>query len=349
MGLSLPVIEAAPAAPAEAAEGPLRDAYGRAIRDLRLSLTDRCNFRCVYCLDPDVRFMERNRLLTAAQLLACARVCVGLGVRKIRLTGGEPTLHPELDAIIAGCAALGVEDLAMTTNGALADRAALERWRALGLDRITFSLDSVRPDRFAQMTRSTASVEQIIDAIASAKQAGLDPVRINAVIVRGFNEDEVAPLAGLARDLGVEVRFIEFMPLDAGHRWDRNSVVAAAEIRARIEQRWPLAPIGRDEPSATALKFRFADGAPGGVGLIAPVTRSFCGACSRLRITADGKVRPCLFSRDEWDIRPLLRDGADDVALERFIRGAVWQKQAGHGIGAEDFEQPERTMSAIGG
>lgn len=330
-------------------DGPLRDSHGRAIRDLRLSLTDRCNFRCTYCLDPDVRFLERSALLTTAELLTVARVCVGLGVRKIRLTGGEPTLRPDLEAVIAGCAGLGIDDLALTTNGALTTESSLRRWRDLGLRRVTFSLDSLRPERFARITRSNTPVARVLESIRAAVTAGLAPVRVNAVVVRGVNEDEVADLAGLARALGIQMRFIEFMPLDSGRRWDTASVVPAGEIRARIEERWALTPIGRDDAAATALRFAFADGAPGGVGLIAPVTRPFCNACSRLRITADGKVRPCLFSRDEWDIRPLLRARADDAALESFIRGAVWRKQPGHGIGGADFAPPERTMSAIGG
>ena len=361
---SAPTAASAAPPPAPLTAGPLRDAHNRAIRDLRLSITDRCNFRCTYCLDPDVRFLPRRELLSADELLTLARICVKLGIRKIRLTGGEPTLHPELERLIAGCAALPIDDLALTTNGALATEQSLARWRDLGLRRITFSLDTLREDRFRAITRGRTTVVRVLESIRAAIRVGLRPVRVNAVVVRGINDDEVADLAGLARDLGCEMRFIEFMPLDAGRRWDRAAVVPADEIRDRIEQRWPLAPIGRDDASATALKFRFADvpQGPAGVGLIAPVTRPFCGACSRLRITADGKVRPCLFSRDEWDVRPVLRAAGReengeqsvesrerDTALATFIRSAVWQKQAGHGISAADFVPPQRTMSAIGG
>jgi GTP 3',8-cyclase len=335
--------------PAPVRAGALIDSHGRAIRDLRLSITDRCNFRCVYCMDPDTPLLPKGELLTPAELLRVARVCVGLGVRKVRITGGEPTVHPELEAIIAGVADAGAPDIAMTTNGMLVDENRCRAWRSAGLTRLTFSMDSLDPLRFAAITRSSCSPARVIGAIEAALGAGFESVKVNAVVVRGLNEDQVVPLAGLARRLGVEMRFIEFMPLDSGHRWDHSRVVPAAEIIQTIGAEFPLTPLGRDDPSATALDYDFADGAPGCIGVIAPVTRPFCGACSRLRVTADGKVRPCLFSREEWDLRPLLRSGAGDGEVARFLADSTWTKQKGHGISLEGFVQPQRTMSAIGG
>lgn len=338
-----------PAPGAAAAPGRLIDSHGRTIRDLRLSITDRCNFRCVYCMDPDVRFMEQGELLSVDELTRLARICVGLGIEKIRLTGGEPTVHPDLESIIRGVAASGVGDIAMTTNGSLMDEERTRAWKAAGLTRVTISLDSVRPETFARTTRSRCSPETVVGAARAAMAVGLEHTKLNAVVIRGVNEGEVVPLAGLARDLGIDMRYIEFMPLDSGHRWSRDSVVTADEIIAAIDAEFPLRPIGLEDPSSTSLVYEFADGAPGRIGVIAPVSRPFCGACSRLRITADGKVRPCLFSREEWDLRPLLRSGADDAAIERFLVDATWTKQAGHGISSSAFIQPERPMSAIGG
>jgi cyclic pyranopterin phosphate synthase len=287
--------------------------------------------------------------MSVREIERVARVCVRLGVRRVRITGGEPTVHPRLDDVVARLASLGVADLSMTTNGDVVTEEAAARWKRLGLRRLTLSLDTLRPERFSAITRSASSPERVLRAIRAAKTAGLDPVRVNAVIIRGRNDDEVADLAGLAREMDVEVRLIEYMPLDAGHAWDRALVVTADEMREQIEARHALRPIGRETKSGTALNYRFADGAPGGIGLIAPVSRPFCGACSRLRITADAKVRPCLFSRTEYDLRPLLRGDARDDDLAAFIADAVWTKQAKHGISSPGFVQPERTMSAIGG
>jgi cyclic pyranopterin phosphate synthase len=325
------------------------DSHGRVIRDLRLSITDKCNFRCVYCMEPDVRFMPADELLAIEEMARLARVCVGLGVEKVRVTGGEPTVHPDLTHIIASLAGAGASDLAMTTNGSLMDERSLTAWRTAGLNRLTVSIDSLDPARFTRMTRSKSSPAQVVAGIRAAKRAGFHPVKINAVVVRGLNEDDVPMLAALARELDVDMRYIEFMPLDSGHTWDSSKLVPASEIVDRISQVYPLVPIERDEPSSTSLLYSFADGAPGRIGVIAPVTRSFCGECARLRITADGKVRPCLFSTTEWDIRPLLRGGASDAELARFLIDATWTKQVGHGISSPTFEQPSRPMSAIGG
>lgn len=353
MGLSLPIFADTPTPPAAPshARSPhhLIDSHGRTIRDLRLSITDRCNFRCIYCMEPDVRFMPTNELLSVEELIRLARIGVGLGIHKIRITGGEPTVHPRLTDIIRGISALPIEDVALTTNGSLMDDAAAHEWHDAGLRRVTISIDSIRDDRFAAITRSNCSPKTVLNAIESSRRAGLWPIKLNAVVVRGFNEDEVADLARLAHTHGIEMRFIEFMPLDSGHAWDRTRVVPATEIVDRINAVLPLKPDGRDDPSSTSLNYTFADGSPGRIGMIAPVTRPFCGACSRLRITADGKVRPCLFSRQEWDLRPLLRRGEPDDRVSAFIADAVWTKQAGHGISSTDFIQPDRPMSAIGG
>jgi GTP 3',8-cyclase len=345
-----------PPAPPEARRaGRMIDSHGRTIRDLRLSITDRCNFRCVYCLDPDVKFMDRRELLSIDEMVRLAGICAAMGVEKIRLTGGEPTLHPRLEEIIRRVSALGVNDLALTTNGSLLDEARLERWHSAGLTRITVSIDSIGRDRFAAITRSGTTPGRIVEGIGAAvriagRSARPAPVKVNAVIVRGYNEDEVVALAGLARDLGVEMRFIEYMPLDSSRAWSTGRLVPAAEILARIAEVYALVPAGRDDASSTSLAYTFADGAPGRIGIIAPVTRPFCGACSRLRLTADGHVRPCLFSRREWDLRPLLRTpGTTDAEIRRFLIDVTWMKQAGHGITSPGFEQPDRPMSAIGG
>lgn len=338
--------------PASRADRHLVDAHGRIIRDLRLSITDRCNFRCVYCMDPDVRFLDSSRLLSVDELVRAARLSVHLGIDRIRLTGGEPTLHPRLDDIIAGIAAFGVHDLSMTTNGALVDADRCARWKSLGLRRLTFSLDSVEEAAFSRMTRSTSTAARVLDAIRAAKGAGLGPIKVNAVVVRGMNEDQVPLLAGLARDIGFEMRFIEYMPLDSGRKWSTDLLVPAHEIVDIIRAAHPIIPRGKAEASSTSETFAFADDPDtrhASIGIIAPVTRAFCGACSRLRITADGQVRPCLFSLQEFDLRTLLRSGAPDNAVEDFLLDSVWGKQAGHGITAPEFAQPARSMSAIGG
>jgi cyclic pyranopterin phosphate synthase len=300
-------------------------------------------------MEPDVRFMDSGELLSVNEMVRVAAVCASLGVEKVRVTGGEPTVHPRLTDIITGLAGLGLDDLAMTTNGSLADEASLQEWKQAGLRRITISIDSIRAERFAQVTRSKSDPSRILEAIAASQRVGLRPVKVNAVIVRGVNEDEIIPLADLARTYGVEVRFIEFMPLDSAHGWDLRKVVFAAEVTERISEQYDLIDLGREDPSSTSLIYSFADGAPGRIGMVAPVTRVFCGACSRLRITADGKVRPCLFSRDEWDLKPLLRAGASDGDIAQFLVDATWTKQKGHGITSPTFQQPERPMSAIGG
>jgi cyclic pyranopterin phosphate synthase len=372
--VSLPQIQSVhPQAPGVAlAVGPrpaghphgLIDSHGRTIRDLRLSITDRCNFRCVYCMDPGIRFADAGELMTVGEMERVVRACVALGVRNVRLTGGEPTVHPRLLEIIEMVSSIrvdgrGVEDLSMTTNGSLCTRERLREWKAAGLQRLTFSLDSVSPEVFDAMTRhATAAqgggVAAVIDAIRMAIEEGFTPVKVNAVVIRGRNEAEVPKLAALAREVGFDMRFIEYMPLDSGRHWDPALLVPADEmldlIRAGGHE---LTPIGREEASATAENYAFAGAAPDSparIGIIAPVTRPFCGQCSRLRITADAKIRPCLFSLQEADLMAVLRDGgAHDRAVEDALLAAVWAKQAGHGITKPGFQQPARPMSAIGG
>lgn len=329
--------------------GEMLDSHGRAIRDLRLSLTDRCNFRCTYCMDPEVRFAPPSALLSAEDFVRLGRLAASLGVCKIRLTGGEPTLHPDLCGIASALRRETGCEIALTTNGSRGDRQAVAAWRQSGMTRVTVSLDSLRQDRFARLTRSTGKVAEVLACVERCLDAGLGPVKVNAVLLRGENEDEAVDFAQLARRLGIEVRFIEWMPLDSGHAWRPERWVSAKATRAAIEGAHLLVPIEGDDPSATARSFAFADGAPGRVGFIAPISSPFCGACSRLRITADGMVRPCLFSTTEWDVRSLLRGGADDETIQRFLVDAAWSKQAGHGIESPDFEQPLRPMSAIGG
>lgn len=332
----------------------MMDSHGRTIQDLRISITDRCNFRCVYCMEPDIRFVPQESLLTSDEIVRVARIAESLGVRKVRLTGGEPTLHPHLTDIIAGIRAATNVEIAMITNASRLTPTALREWKAAGLSRLTISLDTLRPERFARLTRSLATPETVVEGVRSAVEAGLTPVKLNAVLIRGINDDEAVDLAALARTLGVEMRFIEYMPLDSGHAWDASKWVSAAETRALIERRFKLVALSGEDPASTAKTYHFADlpESTARVGFIAPVSSPFCGACSRLRLTADGKVRPCLFSTVEWDLRSLLRNTsakATDESIANFLIDSTWAKQAGHGILAPGFAQPVRPMSAIGG
>jgi cyclic pyranopterin phosphate synthase len=338
-----------PAPHAVRAAGQLLDSHGRTVRDLRISITDRCNFRCTYCMEPDVRFAPVETLLTPSEFIRIARIAELLGIRKVRLTGGEPTLHPELSGIIAGIRQATSVEIAMITNASRLTREKLRAWKGAGLDRVTTSIDSLRPERFARLTRSASSPDDVLAGVQDCLAEGLTPLKLNAVLLRGLNDDEAADLAGLARRYAIEMRFIEYMPLDSGHAWDSSRWVSAAETRAAIEARYPLVACDDDDQSSTARTFAFADGAPGRIGFIAPVSSPFCGACSRLRLTADGKVRPCLFSTTEWDLKPMLRAGATDDQVAGFLIDAAWTKQAGHGIASPGFRQPARPMSAIGG
>ena len=325
----------------------MRDKFGRQITDLRISVTDRCNFRCVYCRSANPEnHHPSGELLTWSELDRLARIFLGLGIRKVRVTGGEPLVRDGVERFIARLAALGVQDLSMTTNGyLLAERC--ERLAAAGLRRINISLDSLDPEKFQRITR-TRSFASVLAGIEAAQASRLKPAKVNAVLVRGINDDEVEAFASFARERGVIVRFIEFMPLDADRAWTRDLVVTAAEVKRRIEARWPLEQVPH-EPSETARKYRFADGAPGEIGLIAPVSEPFCGFCSRVRLTADGKLRTCLFSKDDHDLKFLLRDGATDDDVSQYIRSVVMEKEPGHRINEPGFVPPARTMVFIGG
>jgi cyclic pyranopterin phosphate synthase len=328
----------------------LKDSFGREIRDLRVSLTDRCNFRCFYCLphgEPPAA--PKSSMLSFEEIELVAEIFVSLGIEKIRLTGGEPMLRRDIDIITRKLAALKprLKDLALTTNGYfLPDRA--ESLKEAGLDRVTISLDSLKPDVFKRMT-GVDVLERVLKGIEAAERAGLTPIKINAVVVRGHNEEEVADFAEFARETGVSMRFIEFMPLDSGHDWSRADVVSGREIFSRINERFPLEPIKTERGSDTSTRYRFRDGAPGEIGIIAPVTEPFCGACSRIRLTADGQIRTCLFSTVEHSLRDVVRSHATRAEIIEFIEAVVMKKEPRHYINDLNFTQPSRTMSFIGG
>ena len=329
---------------------PLRDAYNRTIRDLRISLTDRCNFRCFYCLPNGEPTMARkDTLLTFEEIAYLSDIFVSLGIEKIRLTGGEPLIRKDVPKLVAELAQLkpDLKDLALTTNGFDLPRHAAALKDA-GLDRITISLDSLDQQRFTDITGVDA-IDKVLIAIETAKQLGFDPVKINAVIIRGRNEDELVDFARFAREHDVSMRFIEFMPLDSGHSWSRDMVVSGKEIRNTINAAFPLKLKETTRGSGTSWKYAFADGAPGEIGIIAPVTEMFCGQCSRIRLTADGQIRTCLFSNTEHNLRDCLRSGSSRGEIVGFIENTVRQKEPRHYINDEEFIQPERTMSFIGG
>ena len=327
--------------------GPLVDTFGRIADDLRISVTDRCNFRCTYCMPAEgLAWLPKTEILTFEELTRLLGLFVGLGVRSVKVTGGEPTVRADLPRLIEMFRAAAPEiDLSMTTNGVLLERLAAPLAEA-GLDRVTVSLDSLLRHRFAEMTRRDA-LERVFAGIAAAEEAGLTPIKINCVVIGGTNDEEVVDFATWSRTTGHAVRFIEYMPLDAEHAWERDKVVPSAKILGAIAAMYPLRPVGPDNEPATS--YRFADGAPGGIGVIGTVTEPFCDTCNRLRITAEGEVRACLFSIEETDLRGPLRDGATDAELEDLIRTTVWRKWSGHRINHPDFVQPDRSMSAIGG
>jgi GTP 3',8-cyclase len=324
----------------------LRDGHGREIGDLRLSVTDRCNFRCQYCMPAEgLPWLERSEVLTFEELERVVALLASMGVRDVRLTGGEPLVRREFPRL-AAMLAPHVDDLAITTNGFLLERDAAALVDA-GIQRFNVSIDSLQRDRFFAMTRRDALPRVLRGLDALAAVAGGRTIKVNAVGMRGFTEDEVLPFARFAREQPYEVRFIEFMPLDADHAWDMDKVLTGAEIRAAIDAVYPLEAEPR-EPHATARTYRFADGR-GRIGFINPVSEPFCGDCDRIRLTADGKLRTCLFSLGETDLRAPLRTGATDDDLERIVRDAVWRKELKHRVNEPGFVQPARTMSAIGG
>ena len=327
----------------------LRDSYGRAIRDLRISITDRCNFRCFYCMPKEaMEWQPKSEILSYEEIITLAEVFVSLGVTKLRVTGGEPMLRRDLESLIERLAKIdGIEDLAMTTNAHFL-RGRAEGLKNAGLQRLTVSLDSLTEERFTLLTGRN-ELDRVIDGIDAALEAGLDPVKVNSVVIRGINDDQVVSFAGFAREKGVQVRFIEFMPLDNGKVWRREMVVPGDELRRLIDEVYPLERVVSGNLSETARRWRFADGAPGEVGFINPVTQPFCGHCSRIRLTADGMIRTCLFSTVEHNIKGLLRSGASRNQLVDFIAATIEKKEERHHINDANFVQPLRTMSCIGG
>lgn len=346
-----------PAAPRRIADGapverPLADRLGRRAADLRVSLTDRCGLRCTYCLPADgVPWLPRRRVMTDDEVIRLVRLSVmRLGVRKVRLTGGEPLLRPGLVDLVARIARLRPRPMiAMTTNGvSLAERAA--DLRRAGLDRLNVSLDALDPDVARAVSRRPL-LPRTLAGVAAARAAGVPELRVNTVLMRGVNTDQAVPIVRWALDRGITPRFIEQMPLDAGHGWRRDAMVTAAETLALLGEAFTLRPVDRprgSDPAASHVVFE-GDRRLGEVGIIASVTAPFCAACSRTRLTADGRVRACLFSHVETDLLGPLRDGADDDELERLWRGAQWAKPAAHGIDRAGFVPPRRPMSAIGG
>jgi cyclic pyranopterin phosphate synthase len=327
----------------------LKDKLGRIIDDLRISLTDRCNFRCVYCMPEEgLPWLPKREILRYEEILHLARVFVGLGVRTVRLTGGEPLMRQDIEVLIRGLIELDAElDLSITTNGFfLADKA--ERLARAGLKRINVSVDSLRPERFERMVRRNGQLlSKVMDGMQRARRAGLAPMKVNCVVMRGYNDDELLDFVRLGREEDYQVRFIEYMPLDAQGEWSMRTVVPGAEILARIDAAYPLIrESGNGAEPATV--YRFADGR-GSIGVIASVTEPFCDHCNRIRITADGHLRTCLFALTEHNLKGLLRSEASDDELADFIIAAVWKKEAGHKINQPDFVKPDRSMSAIGG
>ncbi|MEM7094025.1 MAG: GTP 3',8-cyclase MoaA [Actinomycetota bacterium] len=324
---------------------PLVDTFGRVHRDLRISVTDRCNFRCTYCMPEEgLEWLSRDEILTFEEIERLAKIMVEqFGVDSIRLTGGEPLVRANLDELVRRLAALGT-DLAMTTNGSTLRRHAAPLKQA-GLKRLNISLDSLDRDKFIELTRRD-ELEAVLDGIDAAVEAGFEPVKINCVVMRGINDDEIVDFARFGRDRGVVVRFIEWMPLDADNSWTNDRVMSQQEIVDQINEVYPLEPIQRGhEP---AQRFRYLDG-QGVVGVIASVTQAFCGNCDRVRLTAEGQLRNCLFSVDEFDLRTLLRGGADDESIAAEVARGVHAKWAGHQIGQVHFIRPHRSMSQIGG
>ena len=327
---------------------PLIDGHGRPIGDVRISVTDRCNFRCQYCMPAEgLPWLDRGALLSYEEIERVVRLLAAMGVHDVRLTGGEPLVRKELWRLVERLAAIeDVHDLSLTTNGYLLTKQVDDLVRA-GLRRINVSLDALAPDRFFQLTRRD-SLAQVLEGLEAAQRhPELRPIKINVVALKDFTEDEVLRFAEFARQNPYEVRFIEFMPLDADRTWTRDKVLPNAEIVAMIDAVYPLEAVGR-ERHGTARRYRFADGT-GGMGFISPVSEPFCGDCNRIRLTAEGELRTCLFSMTETDLREPLRTGATDEELETIIRDAVWRKELKHHVNDPGFVQPSRTMSQIGG
>ena len=328
----------------------LLDSYQRQIKDLRISLTDRCNFRCFYCRSADDNFLApKESILTLEEIIYLSEIFVSLGIEKIRLTGGEPLLRKDLEKLIKNLAKLKpkLKDLAITTNGfGLKNRA--QDLKNAGLDRVTISLDSLQPHNFQQLT-GVNKLKEVLEGIESAQKSNLSPVKINAVIIRGWNDSEIASLTEFARQTGLTMRFIEFMPLDSGKTWKKENIVSGREIFRIINSRFPLTLKNKKRGGETAWNYVFSDGCQGEIGIIAPITESFCGQCSRIRLTSDGQIRTCLFSTIEHNLRDVLRYGAKRAEIIEFIQDTVMKKEPRHYINQNSFQPASRTMSFIGG
>ena len=356
----------------------LKDSYGRQIKDLRISLTDRCNFRCFYCLpNGEPPLARKDTILTFEEIEQISEIFVSLGIKKIRLTGGEPMLRRNVEVLVeklsrlkgsssgarvpnvsaSQISSLKVQilneenqklvDLALTTNGfSIVEKAGILKRN--GLDRITVSLDSLQKEKFERIT-GVDKLDEVLEAIDAAQKAGLNPVKINSVVVRGWNDDEIVDFARFARERDLSMRFIEFMPLDSGHDWNKDSVVSGKEIFEKINVVFPLKLKEKSRGAETAWKYEFADGGRGEIGIIAPVTEMFCGACSRIRLTADGQIRTCLFSVKEHNLRDVVRSGATRGEIVAFIESVIAQKEPRHYINDKDFAPASRSMSFIGG
>ena len=354
--------------PIAAENHQLIDSHGRVLRDLRVSVTDRCNFRCMYCL-PETEaaqnfyrgrwsqahestrllrdWVPRTKLLSFEEIERVVRLAVGLGIQKIRLTGGEPLLRQNLDLLVSRLSTIGgISDLAMTTNGFIFARKA-RAFKDAGLRRVTFSLDSLDRENFKKMT-GRDGLNEVLESISAAQAEGFSPVKVNSVIIAGINDHEIEALAQFAIERQLSMRFIEFMPLDSARAWQKEMVVRGRDILSRLKQRFELRPVASINPSETARRWLLGD-SQAEVGIIAPVSEPFCGHCNRLRLTADGKIRTCLFSVVEHDLRELLRNETDDAGIISWLKRVVWQKEERHHIGEPEFEQPARTMSCIGG
>jgi GTP 3',8-cyclase len=327
---------------------PLFDGHGRRIADLRVSVTDRCNFRCQYCMPAEgMDWLPREQILSFEEIERLVRLLVEMGIEDVRLTGGEPLARRDFPLLVGMLSPIeGLRDLSLTTNGYFLERDA-EALVDAGIDRVNVSLDSLQRDRFFQMTRRDSLPRVMRGLEAIARHPEVRPIKVNAVAMRGFTEEEAIPFAEFARRTEFQVRFIEFMPLDGDHAWTPDAVLTGDELRRLIDAVYPLEALPR-EPSATARVFRFRDGR-GEIGFINPVSEPFCADCNRIRLTAEGKLRTCLFSLHETDLREPLRDGSSDTQLEEVIRDAVWRKELKHHVGEPGFRQPARTMSAIGG
>ena len=327
----------------------LVDRFGRVHHDLRISVTDRCNIRCFYCMpEGTVRFKPRSELLTFEEIERFVQVAAPMGIHKLRLTGGEPLVRQQLSSLVARLVRVpGIDDVALTTNGMLlADHA--QALRMAGLHRLNISLDTLRPETFLRISRREG-LDQVLAGIAAAQEVGFDKIKLNAVAIKDLTEPDVVPLAHFAREHGLELRFIEFMPLDADGNWSDDQVLSGNQILDLLELEFgPLVPLPVINPSQPATDYRYSD-RDATIGFINPVTQPFCSDCNRLRLTAEGQVRNCLFSTVEWDARELLRSGASDDELRELLRSCVAAKKAGHGINSDEFVKPQRAMFQIGG